>query len=94
MKAPNVGIGLGTASGLVGAVTTFLLGVIALIDGNHEEATVAAIVSSAVILYGMIRGRMDQAVAVVRAEGEKAAAETTAAMPPVTPTPSVPTRVR
>jgi len=66
--AKKVSVGLATQTGIVGALGAFALAVIAFIEGDMSEEAVGALVSGAVILYGTIRGRMDQAKAMIENE--------------------------
>jgi hypothetical protein len=61
--------GLGTYLGIAGSLTAFVLAVLAFIDGDRSEETVGALVTGALILYAVVKGRMDQA----RAQADAAA---------------------
>lgn len=62
--------GLSTYLGLAGSLTAFALAVIAFVAGDRSEETVGALVTGGLILYAVIKGRMDQA----KAQSDAAAA--------------------
>lgn len=68
--APDVPKGLGTYLGLAGSLTAFALALIAFISGDRSEETVGALVTGGLILYAVIKGRMDQASAQSRAAAQ------------------------
>lgn len=75
---PEVSKGLGTYLGLAGSLTAFVLAVLAFIDGDRSEETVGALVTGAIILYAVVKGRMDQAQAQAKAAAEVVGAIATA----------------
>lgn len=61
---PVVPVGLSTQVGLVvAAILGLIAGVTSFLEGDHTEETVTLIAGSVVVLYGVIKGRMDQAAA-------------------------------
>ena len=66
----DISIGLSTQAGIIAALIAFILAIIAFVSGNRSEETIGALVTGAVILYGVIRGRMEQAAAITVAKAE------------------------
>jgi len=62
-STPEVPVGLATQAGLAGAITAFVLAVVAFIAGDRSEETIGALVAGAILLYGVVTGRMRQAEA-------------------------------
>jgi len=64
---PKVGVGLTTIIGIGAAVGQFLGAVVLMIqDGKVDPEDLTPFVTGAVTLYGVIKGRMDQAAAAIR----------------------------
>lgn len=62
--APAVPVGLSTKVGLASsAVLGVVAALAAILDGDHSAETIAALVTAAFVLYGVIRSRGDQAAA-------------------------------
>lgn len=57
-------IGLGTKLGVLAAAISSLVGAIfAIADGDHSPETITALVVAGGLIYGVVKGRMDQATA-------------------------------
>ena len=61
---PPVTVGLGTKLGIVTAAAAGLIGVItAILNGDHTEETITALLVAGANVYGVVTGRMNQAAA-------------------------------
>jgi len=79
---PVIPRGLATNVGLIaGALAAIAAGVAAIIEGDHTPETLGALLTAGALLYGVIRGWMDQAAA--------ALARPPASTPIVLPAPAV-----
>lgn len=64
---PKVGLGLSSIAGFLVAGVQYLAVVIGLIDDGSLSTTELGVLATATVtLYGTIKGRMDQAAAVLR----------------------------
>lgn len=80
----NVPVGFGTYLGLSGTLIAFAMAIIAFIEGDRSEETIGPLVVGGLVLYGTIKGRMDQASAKTLAKGQIIAASVTATSVPST----------
>lgn len=64
----SIPVGLSTQVGLAAALTAFVLALIAFIDGDRSEETIGALITGAVLIYGVVRSRGQQAAAQITAE--------------------------
>lgn len=65
--SPKIGVGIATILG-IGAATGQFLGSVALMlqDGQVDPEDLAPLVTGAATLYGVIKGRYEQATAAIR----------------------------
>lgn len=71
----KVAFGLASKLGTAGAVTGFIMALIAFIGGDRSEETIGPLVVGGLLLYAVVDGRMKQRAAKTIAAGQVAAAQ-------------------
>lgn len=64
-STPEVPVGLATKLGTLGAgIAGVIAGVTAVLNGDHTETTITALLISGGLVYSVVAGRMKQAAAI------------------------------
>lgn len=67
---PTIPVGLATKLGvLTAALSAMFAAGAALAHGDHQPETIAGLIAAAVTVYGVVRGRSDQAAAALASSG-------------------------